>query len=160
MNRISINDGLSMSCPEGFSPMSAEELERVYTSRDPNRAGMWDRQRHVMVTALWQRYNPLLAWLADMKALAKRNEQLTRKGYQGHGYRLDGFFSRTVCGMAAEGYRFTCRLQDADQEIETVLVKKGSVVYSLNCIGRTENHDANQALFNAILDGMEVKQGR
>jgi len=157
MDRISINGALSMPCPEGFSPMSAEDLDRVYTCKDPKRTGMWDRQRHVMVTALWQRYNPLLARLADMKALAKRNEQLTRKGYQGHDYRLEGFFSRTVCGMAGEGYRFTYRLPDAQQEIETVLIKKGSVVYSLNCIGRPENRDANQALFHAILDGMEAK---
>ena len=109
-----------------------------------------------MITALWQRYNPLLAWLADMKALVKRNEQLTRRCYQENGYRLDGFFSRRVCGMAGEGYRYACRPGDMDQEIETVLIKKGSVVYSLNCIGRPENRQAYLALFDAILDGMQA----
>ena len=75
---------------------------------------------------------------------------------QENGYRLDGFFSRRVCGMAGEGYRYACRPGDTDQEIETVLIKKGSVVYSLNCIGRPENRQANQALFDAILDGMQA----
>ena len=156
MNVISINGELSLPCPEGFEAMSAEALDRVYASQTAGRCGIRDGERRVMITALWQRYNPLLAWLADMKALVKRNEQLTRRSYQGNGYRLEGFFSRKVCGMAAEGYRYACRLGDTDQEIATVLVKKGSVVYSLNCIGRPEDRQANQALFDAILDGMQA----
>ena len=156
MNMITINGELSLPCPEGFETMSAEALDRIYISKTAGRCGIWDRERHVMITALWQRYNPLLAWLADMKALVKRNEQLTHRCYQENGYRLDGFFSRRVCGMAGEGYRYACRPGDTDQEIETVLIKKGSVVYSLNCIGRPENRQANQALFDAILDGMQA----
>ena len=153
MNRLTINGELSLRCPEGFETMSAEELDRVYTSKAAGRLGIWDRERRVMITALWQRYNPLLTWLSDMKALAKRNEQLTRRCYQENGYRLDGFFSRRVCGLAGEGYRYGCRLGDTDREIETVLVKKGGVVYSLSCIGRPEDREANHALFDAILDG-------
>ena len=156
MNKNRINGELSVPCPAGFEVMGAEELDRVYTGGSANRWGMWNRERHVMITVLWQRYNPLLARLADMKAMARRNEQLNRKGYQDHGYSLEGFFSRTVCGMAGEGYRFTYRVGDADQRMETLLVKRGSVVYSLNCVGRAGDSAGNRALFEEVLDGIDT----
>ena len=152
-----VNRELALPRPEGFEVMGAEELKRVYIRDDPNRWGMWDRERHVMITVLWQRYNPLLAWLAEMKTMARRNEQLTRKGYLDHDYRLEGFTSRKVQGLAGEGYRFTYRLGDVEQGIETLLIKRGSTVYSLNCVGRAENSAENHAIFEAVLDGMTVE---
>ena len=152
-----INGELALPRPEGFVVMSPEELARAYTCDNSDRWGMWDKKRHIMVTVLWQRYNPLLAWLADMKTLVKRNEQLTSRGYKDHDYRLEGFRSRDVRGMAGEGYRFTYRLGDVVQRIDTVLVKKGRTVYSLSCIGRPENSAVDQAVFEAILDGIEAR---
>ena len=156
MEKEIINNAFSMTVPEGFLRMSAGELAQLFRDNNPNRWGVWDHERHAVVTVQWQQYSSLLLHLADLKSIAKRNEQLTRRCYQENGYRLDGFFSRRVCGMAGEGYRYACRPGDTDQEIETVLIKKGSVVYSLNCIGRPENRQANQALFDAILDGMQA----
>lgn len=157
MNHIEINGALLLPCPEGFAAMTQETLQQVYTCDNPCRAGIWDRARHVMVTVLWQRYNPLLAAFADMKTLVRRNEQLTRKGYKDNDYRLDTFFSRRICDLPGEGYRFDYRLGDVAQQIETVLFKKGSVVYSLSCIGRPENRQENRVLYDAILDGMRLK---
>ena len=128
MKSIEINGELMLPCPDDFTSMTKEDLDRAYTSDGPGRAGIRDAERHVMITVLWQRYNPILARLADMKTMARRNEQLTSKGYAGHDYRLDSFFSREVCGKTAEGYRFTYRVGDTAQEVETVLIKKGSVV--------------------------------
>ena len=156
MNRIEINNELLLPCPDGFTDMTREDLDRVYTSGSPGRAGIRDAERHVMITVLWQRYNAVLAWLADIKSLARRNEQLSRKGYADHDYRLDGFFGREVWGLSGEGYHFTYRVEDTGQEAWTLLIKKGSTVYSLNCVGRPENHDANQAVFEEILDGVKL----
>ena len=157
MNQTCVNDELMIPCPEGFAIMGPEELNRVFTRGSANRWGVWDRSRRVMITVLWQRYNPLLAWLADMKSLVRRNEQLTRRGYKGRDYQPGGFFSTKVCGMAAEGYRFTCRLDDAAQCVETVLFKRGRTVYSLSCVGRNGDRDANSAIFEALLNGIGMK---
>ena len=157
MNRICVNDELLLSCPEGFAVMSADEPNRLYACGDSHRWGAWDRERHVMLTVLWQRYNPLLMMLADMKSLARRNEQLTQRGYEGHDYQLKGFSSRKVCGLTAEGYRFTYRLGDVIQSVETVLIKRKNRVYSLNCIGREADQAGNHVLFEAVLDGIGMK---
>ena len=152
-----INGELFLPCPEGFGIMDEAELSRVYSCANPNRWGAWDKARHVMITVLWQRYNPLLAWLADRGAMVRRNEQLTRKGYRENDYRLIGFFSRAVCGLSAEGYRFTYRVQGVPQGAQTVLVKKGRTVYSVSCIGAAEALEENRVLFEAILDSAQVR---
>ena len=157
MERHWINGELSLPRPEGFAVMSPEELDRAYTCNSPDRWGIWNKERHIMVTMLWHRYNPLLAWLADMKTLVRRNEQVNRRGYKDHDYQLEGFWSRTVGGMAGEGYRFTYRLGDVAQRIDTVLIKKGRTIYSLSCVGRPENTARDEALFEAILDGIETR---
>lgn len=156
MNRATVHEELSLSWPDGFRVMGEDELDKLYSAHDPNRWGIWDQQRHIIITVLWQQVHPLLAWLSDMKAMARRNEQLAKKGYQGHGYQLEDFFSRQLCGRGGEGYRFSYRLGDVTQTAETVLFKNGKNVYSLSCIGRQENSAQDRETFEKVLNSVKI----
>ena len=46
-----------------------------------------------MILVLWKQYPALLVRIAGLKTIVSRNEQLTRKVYEGHDYRLLGFSS-------------------------------------------------------------------
>ncbi len=146
-----INNEISIGVPDGFHIMSAEELTKVYISSDPKRWGIWDNDRHVIITVLWQDLNAFTSMLADIDATAVKNEQLTRKGYEGHDYAMEGFHGAQICGSHARGYSFTYRIQDITQHVSTLLFKVNKRIYSINCIGRNENREQDHELFEEVL---------
>jgi len=155
MSREVINGTVEIEVPDGFHVMSAEELRQAYRNEDPNRWGMWDKERHIIVTVMWKAYRGLLGlFLSDLKEVCKKNEQLNSKGYAGHGYRCDGFFSLSVDGQQAEGYRFSYRVGDAEQSAETILMRQGKTIYSVTFAGRAENKAADQDVFAGIIAGI------
>ena len=85
MSKATVNGLMSIEIPEGFHTMSAEELRQAYRDDNPDRWGMWDQERHVMVTVMWKEYSRLLMMLADLKAICRKNEQSAAKGYGNNG---------------------------------------------------------------------------
>jgi len=155
MNQQKINDTFTLQIPDSLAPMSSRELEELSRNGgDPCRWGAWDRENHVMMTALWKDYPALLARLADLKAIAKRNEQLTRKAYEKHDYRLLGFDTLQAGETKAMGYRYTYRAGDIRQAVTCWLIKDGRTVYALMCNGREENSAADQAMFRGAMEGL------
>ena len=109
-----------------------------------------------MITVSWERYPALLSALADLKAVARRNQQLTEKGYAGHGYRFRGFFSLKPEDVQLEGYRFSYRVDSVSQYAETVLLKHRKTVFSITCVGREENADMDSQMFRQVLGTLRV----
>ncbi|MBQ6487711.1 MAG: hypothetical protein IJI75_00650 [Solobacterium sp.] len=151
-----INNEISIGIPDGFHVMSEEELTKVYVTKDPKRWGIWDNDRHVIISVLWQDLNAFTAMLADIDAAAVRNEQLTKKGYEGHDYAMKGFHDADISGSHARGYSFTYRIQDISQRVDTLLFKAGRRIYSINCIGRNENREQDHELFKEILKTVSI----
>ena len=108
-----------------------------------------------MILVLWKQYPALLVRIAGLKTIVSRNEQLTRKVYEGHDYRLLGFSSLQAGDEEAEGYRFSYSTEGVTQVMNSFLVKDGSTVYSFLCCGREENADADQETFRQILGSLD-----
>ncbi len=52
MGRETIDGIVEVEVPDGFNVMNAEELRQVYQSEDPNRWGMRDKERHIILTVM------------------------------------------------------------------------------------------------------------
>ena len=150
-----VNGTFTLQVPDTFEPVSPEELRQMSGGGDPFGWGMRDRERHVMILALWKQYPALLARLADLKAMAKKNQQLTARMYAGHGYR----FLETLSGQAgnekAEGYRYMYSAGDISQVGTCFLIKAGKTVYSIICAGREENKDRDLAMIRDVLKSFQ-----
>lgn len=157
MSKATVNDLMSIEVPEGFHTMSAEELRQAYQDDKQNRWGMWDQERHVMVTVMWKEYPRLLMMLSDVKGISRKNEQMAAKGYAGNGYECGGFFSVNVDGEKAEGYRFSYRIGNVEQSAETILFKLEKAIFSITCGGRRENREADRELFDRIIAGITLE---
>ena len=155
MNKQTVNDTFSLQIPDSFEPVSAEELHSLSRSSDPYRWGVRDRENRRMILVLWKQYPALLVRIAGLKTIVSRNEQLTRKVYEGHDYRLLGFSSLQAGDEEAEGYRFSYSTEGVTQVMNSFLVKDGSTVYSFLCCGREENADADQETFRQILGSLQ-----
>lgn len=155
MSRQTVNEDFELKVPDAFQLMSREELEKNFQDGNSNRWGMQNPESQVMITILWKKYPALLAGIASLKTMVKRNQQLISRGYAGRGYRLNEYYSLQAGDTQAEGYRFTFRQGDAVRAVDTCLLKHGKVVYSAACLGPEENKKADQAMFRKILSSLK-----
>ena len=89
--------------------------------------------------------------LADMKPMARRNEQLTAKAYANSGYKRGDFLSLPSGLGQLEGFTYFFRGKDGPRSCMTVLLKKKPVVYSLSCICREEKAQEGFKIFREAL---------
>lgn len=156
MTSEKINGAFTLEIPEGFEVMSSEDLRKLYQNENADRWGMWDRERHILITVAWQRVNALLSFLADIKSVAKRNEQLIAKGYANNDYKMEGFFSSSAGNIHMEGYRFSYTLQGIPQKSETLLMKLEKNIYSITCVRRAENAEECADVFPAVIASLKA----
>ena len=156
MGQATVNGALRVRWPEGFSELSEAELRQMYANVDNSRWGLRDAERRMVVTVLWQQPNRALVWLADMGAVARRNESLVEEAYKGKDPRMLGPFSRRIAGQRAEGYRFTFQAQEGRKLVETLLFKHKGFIYSVTCMGPEETGQENQKVFGRILDEIQI----
>ena len=155
MNKQNINNTFTLEIPDRFKDLTEEDLRSMYRTGDPFRWGVRDAENHVLIVALWKKYPALLAWTLDLKAIVKKNEQLTGKAHAGHGYRLLDFFSMQAGDEKAEGYRFTYDKDGITQVSNSLLIKRGRTIYAFLCVGREENMKADRASFCQIMETLK-----
>ena len=155
MSRQTINETFFLQVPDTFERMDGESLRGLSRGGDPFQWGMKDRENHVMIIAMWKRYPALISLLADPKTLVKKNEQLTRKLYDGHGYRLLGFLSMQAGEEKAEGYRFSYSAEGIAHVRINFLIRDGKTVYAFFCAGREENADTDLTMFSRVMESLE-----
>lgn len=156
MNRQTINNAFTLEIPDRFEVLTKEELRGMYRNvGDPFMWGVRDAKNHVVIVALWKQYPALLSWALDLKAIVKKNEQMTRKAHAGHGYRLLEFFSVQAGDEKAEGYRFAYDKDGITQVCSNFLIKRGRTIYAFPCVGREENMKEDQATFRQIMETLK-----
>ena len=156
MSKQTINDTFTLEIPDRFEVLSEEDLRGMYRNAgDPFQWGVRDTENHVIIVALWKKYPALLSWTLDLKAIVKKNEQLTGQAHAEHGYRFLEFFSMQAGDEKAEGYRFTYEKEGVTQACSNFLIKDGRTIYAFICVGREENMDADRETINRIMATLE-----
>ena len=156
MSRQTINDTFTLEIPERFEVLSEEDLRGMYRNAgDPFQWGVRDTENHVIIVALWKKYPALLSWTLDLKAIVKKNEQLTGQAHAEHGYRFLEFFSMQAGDEKAEGYRFTYEKEGVTQACSNFLIRDGRTIYAFICVGREENMDADRETIKQIMATLE-----
>ena len=156
MGRQRINDTFTLEIPDWFEVMSGEDLRGMYRNAgDPFKWGVRDTENHVIIVALWKKYPALLSWTLDLKAIVKKNEQLTGQAHAEHGYRFLEFFSMQAGDEKAEGYRFTYEKEGITQACSNFLIKDGRTIYAFICVGREENMETDREMINRVMSTLE-----
>ena len=150
MNSVAVNNEITVSYPDGFEIMSSEELDKAYAGVNDDKWGIWDKDSHVIITILWQKVNPVMLALADVKAIAMKNESMAAGMYKNSGYDGKGFFSETINGRKAEGYWFEYDVASIRQQAASVLFKTRNNVYSLSVFARADDPEFEGRLQEAI----------
>ena len=156
MKQQIINDTFALQIPDGFEILTEDDLRKMYRNAgDPFRWGVRDTENHVIILALWKKYPALLSRTLDLKAIVKKNEQLTGKAHAAHGYRFLEFFSMQAGDEEAEGYRFSYDKEGMTQVCSNCLVRDGRTIYAFMCVGREENLETDWETFRRMMETLE-----
>ena len=146
-----INKELNICYPEDFNVLNEEELMEVYMNKDTNRWAARNTDRHVMIAVLWESSGLLQKAFADLKAVARKNEQLMSKGLRAYEYKCNGFISEEVCGQTAHGYCYEYVNKGISQHARTLLFRTRANIYGITCYTRGPMNEETAALFSEVL---------
>lgn len=155
MKEAIINNEIRLYYPENYVILNEEELRELYKNDDPNRWVVRNKDEHIAIAVLWQGYNRALTALADLKATAKRNEQLMKNGLHSYSYKCNGFISEEVCNQTAQGYCYEYEIDGISQHARTLLFKVGRNIYGITCYTRGPMSEYAADLFNQVLASVE-----
>lgn len=152
MSQTVINGSLTVELPANFRVMDAEELENLFRNTESNRWCATNEDKTILLTVVWQQMNRVVLMMADMKAMAVRNEMKTREAYRDHGYEREEMLSVASGKGKLEGYRYAFDSKKGRMKVETMLLKQKSFVYSLSIATSKDNTEAGRELFHSILE--------
>lgn len=156
MNRAVVNGEVSVEVPEGFRILGKDELDTLYADSNPNRWGMADVGRGMIICVFWHRSGALVASLASANDACRSTERRLAKSLGAYGYSLEGFYGREVCGLDAHGFRHSYSANGVDRICEVTLFKSGRVFYTAYCYSTAEGEQANRPVLSGILDSMSL----
>lgn len=160
MSDALLNGGLRLTYPDGFHEMDGDELRRAFGDQTPNRWGIWDTERHIIVSVTWHESNARLSRLASTKALARRVQKHAAKTYANQGYQAGGLFGIELCGMEAWGFDYRFDVGDTGQVGKVLVFKhvEGSACccYTVYCYTREELAVASAEVLEAIMASMRI----
>ena len=157
MNQAVIHGQLFLVYPDGFHVMDVEELNQAFLDDNPNRWGIWDRERHIIIAVFWHESSAILSALAGAKDVAKSTEKRLRKGLKRYGYESRGSFTTTLCGQETCGFRYAYRVGDVFQSAETVILKHGTCCYTIYYYAREEKDLVSYPVYEQVLRSLRLE---
>ena len=156
MGRAAVNGEVSVEVPEGFRILGKDELDTLYADSNPNRWGMADVGRGMIICVFWHRNGALASSIASVEDACRSTERRLAKDLGAYSYSLEGFYGREVCGLDARGFRHSYSANGVDRICEVTLFKSGRVFYTAYCYSTAEGEQANRPVMSGILDSMSI----
>ena len=150
MGRTQLNKELNLSYPDEFKVLSGEDLKQYKFFEEAPGFCINDAERHIMISISWRQANPFVAMLAGTADIARNMEAKIRKPMSKYGYHLEEFMTRQIGGKAADGYRYTYRVQGIGMVGETLSVKSGSNFYYIHSYFREELREESLKVLDEI----------
>ena len=136
MNKVLLNQELTITIPDGFRQMTEEELRSQNLYKEPPKWCITDPARHIVVSAAWKK-STFASLMISSEEVAKKMENEIRTAMTPYGYQLEGFISEEAGGHTLDGFRYSYTAQGIEMTGETFSVKKDRTFYYIHCYMRT-----------------------
>ena len=136
METMTLNGQLTITAPDGFHEMDEAERSKLNFYGEPANCCISDPDRHIIITAAWKT-SGFAALVLSARENIKKMEQAVKKPMAPYGYKLEEFFTDSVGGVTADGFRYSYTAQEVPMNCEIRCVKKGKTFYYIHCYMRT-----------------------
>jgi hypothetical protein len=150
MIKAIINNEVMLSYPDGFEEMDRAQLKDAFLDDNPNRWGIKDEKRHMMVTILWNRTNMISAVITGPGTIADSAEHKMKTSLSKSRYKLNGFTKRKVSDRNANGFSYEYVLEGAEQIGEVLVFQNVNCYYMLYAYALKKNQKAAKVVIDAI----------
>lgn len=154
MNNANINNELQLSYPDGFKEMGEEELKKYFSS-DQNRWGVYEADKHIILSVSWTKAG-FLSFMTDAESMMMSIEARMCRNLLN--YQRISSFKTKVAGKKAFGIRFEYRVNDARivQVADLIAFKYKKKFYAFHYITRKATAAADRAAFEEVLKSVSV----
>ena len=161
MNKVVLNNEMSVMIPEGFSELSAEEVQKMTACK--SRAPMWNimnKDEHILISASWVRTGWFMSHLLDAKDMVKTIRDKYKSQEKAFGATYGDITETTLDGQRA--YSYSCSYCGKNEEgvmmdmiRETVVVKIGKVFYVFQSVCRDALKEKGIETFHEVYDSVQ-----
>ena len=150
MVKAIINDEVILSYPDGFEEMDREQLREAFLDDNPNRWGIKDEKRHMLITVLWNRTNMITAMITGPGTIADSAEHKMKTSLSKSRYKLGGFEKKKISGRNANGFTYEYVLEDTEQIGEVLVFQNVNCYYTLYAYALKQNKKAARVVIDSI----------
>ena len=151
-----INGELTITLPDSFKAIEADELERIYPITYPTMRGFRNEQDHIVLTVMWNESNKLAVKLTNAAALAKRAQKNLARANKDRDYHFEGFFDTKVTGIEARGVRYSYTVEGTPHIGEVIIFLRGICCYTLYYYTRAQLASQNESIRNQVLESISL----
>ena len=154
---ISVNDHLTLACPDGFHVMDeAERKNLTFIAEGPCEC-ITDPVRHILITVGCRTLGKLAAMLVSAKDAAGNMEAALREAMRRYSFRENGSAAIDLSGEKARGLSYGYVAHDTDMYAESYVAKRGKALYYLNFYVRETYRDRGLKTWEEFLSSAEWK---
>ena len=157
MERILLNDELTMICPDGFRILSKEEMDRMQFLEDGPCVCLSDPERHLLASVGWKRPGPLAGLLLNARDLAKNMEKTVQSSLRSAGYHCRGFDTKQIAGNRSEGFSYEYSAQGTEMAGMSYVTKIAGTIYYFNFYARAEGEALALPIWDEMLGSVRRK---
>ena len=148
---MKLNNELTVTCPDGFHVMDAEEKKKLNAIGGIGEV-ITDPDRHIIISIGWKNVGGLISAMFNAKNASREVEKNYKSSMKAYGYRFGDHISRTIAGEKAEGFSFGYTAGEIEMYAESYAVKHNKEFYYIHYYSRTAVKEDNAAVLNEILD--------
>ena len=156
-NIISVNDHLTLACPDGFHVMDEEERKNLTFIAEGSCECITDPVRHILITVGCRTLGKLAAMLVSAKDAAGNMETALREAMRRYCFRENGSAAIELSGEKARGLSYEYVAHDTDMYAESYVAKRGKALYYLNFYVRETYRDKGLKTWEEFLSSAEWK---
>lgn len=152
MKQATVNNELTLTYPDSYEEMSEEELVRYFKSAQ-NRWGVYDAERHVILTVSWSKAG-FFSFMSDAESMLIGVEASLKRNLIN--YRRKEAFKTKIAKQKGYGIRFEYRVNNANiyQIGDLRAIKYKGKYYALQYIGRRITDEECHPDFDQLVESV------
>ncbi|MCR5121556.1 MAG: hypothetical protein K6B74_03950 [Ruminococcus sp.] len=149
--------GIEFEYPDGFIPLTEDEICRYYFSAK-NRWAARAAEQHTIISLGWTKtLNGLTSFLVSQKTFRDNYEKQNRKSLKS--FKREEGLSFEICGTKADGFDFSYEAIDTGtaQNGKLLTFTLAKQIYLVECISNSANKAFGKETFEAVLRSIRIK---
>lgn len=154
MSQVTVNNAINLTYPDSYHEMTEEELQRYFSTAE-NRWGVYDEERHVVLSVFWSKAG-FFSFMSDAESfLIPIEARYKRKLIN---YRRKDASKIKIAKKKGYGFSFEYRVNNANmyQIGELRAIKHKGRYYVFQYIGRRITDDECRADYNAMVESVTL----